>query len=156
MWNSKPLAFAALLASQIALGVTTCEAATTQTYQDWHVDCPQANACVAHFDAEGVQILLGRAAPNAAMRMAFRFPAATKSGTPIAMRLSTGWQAGLRIAGCKKEYCEAAVAANLTDSTIAQLRRSQSGEVAYLLNDRILIIPFSLSGFADAIKAVSS
>ena len=98
MWNSKPLAFAALLASQIALGVTTCEAATTQTYQDWHVDCPQANACVAHFDAEGVQILLGRAAPNAVMRMAFRWRSVRLVGKRPHQLKRRAWRATVMLA----------------------------------------------------------
>lgn len=144
----------AVLATIVA--TSPSEAAGTQTFKDWRVDCPQTNACVAHFDAAGVQILIGRASPNSALRMAFRLPAAAKQGTPIAMRLSTGWQAGLRIGGCKKEYCEAAVAMKATDTTVTELRRGSDGIVAYQLDNRILIIPFSLAGFADAMKAVSS
>jgi invasion protein IalB len=156
MWTSDTLRFAALSAACVAILIAPREVQATQSYQDWRVDCPQKNACVAHFDAAGVQILIGRATPNAPVRMAFRLPAAAKTGTPVAMRLSSGWEAGLRVGGCKKEYCEAGVAEKSTDAALGEFRRGHDGIVAYQLDNRILIIPFSLAGFADAMKAVSS
>lgn len=145
-----PVVIVAILAS------TSLASAQTQAFQDWRVDCPQKNACVAHFDTTGVQILIGRVAPNAAVRMALRFPVQTKMGEPVAMRLSNGWQAGLRINGCKKDFCEAAVVEKATNTAVTQLRSSHDGVVAYQLKDRILIVPFSLAGFADAMKAATS
>lgn len=156
MLTSSALRFAALAATFAAIVVAPNQAAATQSYQDWRVDCPQKNACVAHFDAAGIQILIGRVTPTSPVRMAFRLPAAIKTGAPVAVRLSTGWEAGLHVGGCKKEYCEAGVAEKSTDTAAGEFRRSQSGIVAYQIDNRILIIPFSLAGFADAMKAVSS
>ena len=156
MWTPDVLRITALIGDFAAILIAPSEAGATQSYQDWRVDCPQKNACVAHFDAAGVQILIGRATPSSPVRMAFRLPAAAKAGNPVAMRLSSGWEAGLRVGGCKKDYCEAGVAEKSTDTALGEFRRGHDGIVAYQLDNRILIIPFSLAGFADAMKAVSS
>ena len=156
MWTPDVLRITALIGAFAAILIAPSEAGATQSYQDWRVDCPQKNACVAHFDAAGVQILIGRAPPSSPVRMAFRLPAAAKAGNPVAMRLSSGWEAGLRVGGCKKDYCEAGVAEKSTDTALGEFRRGHDGIVAYQLDNRILIIPFSLAGFADAMKAVSS
>jgi invasion protein IalB len=156
MWTSNVLRFTALAAACVTILIAPRDARATQSFQDWRVDCPQKNTCVAHFDAAGVQILIGRATSNSPVRMAFRLPAAAKTGTPVAMRLSSGWEAGLRVTGCKKDYCEAGVAEKSTDTALGEFRRGHDGIVAYQLDNRILIIPFSLAGFADAMKAVSS
>ena len=139
----------------LLLGAKSAFAADTRSYQDWKVDCPKKGACVAHLDEPGVQILVGRVAPNSAVRMALRLAAAAKSGAPVAMRLSDGWQAGLRIGQCTKAYCEAGVTEKSTSIAIAALKRNHDGLIAYQINDKLMLIPFSLAGFENAMKDVS-
>lgn len=111
-------------------------------------------ACVAHLDHKGVQILIGRSKANGPLRMAFRLPAGTKKGQPVGLRLDDGWQAGLVVGGCKDRYCEAPVASKMTDTAISAFSRNASGLIAYEFKDRILLIPFPLDGFREAIAAV--
>ncbi len=139
-----------LLAIAIMLAATQHAQAST----DWTVSCPTEKACVAHLDRKGVQILIGRTKDGAPLRMALRLSAAAQKGKPVSMRLNDGWQAGLRVSNCSEKYCEAGVATSATPVAIAALSRNRSGIIAYEIKDKILLIEFTLTGFADALKRV--
>ena len=124
-------------------------------FQDWTVDCPKKEMCVAHLERKGVQILVGRVTPNGAVRMALRVSAAAKPSSPVGLRLADGWQAGLRVGKCTANYCEAGVAEKSTSIAVAALSRNGDGIVGYELNDRLMLIPVSFAGFADAMKQVN-
>ena len=143
----------AVLAGILLAGATAASAAQ-QKFRDWRVDCPADQACVAHLDQKGVQILVGRTKAKAPVRVAFRISVGAQKGKPVALRLDDAWQAALRVGACNTSYCEAGVAAKSTDLVVAALSRNNRGLIAYEAKDRLLLIPFSLSGFGEAMRQV--
>ncbi len=147
----------ALVTTLMVLAVVQTDAragTVSQKYKDWIVDCPARKACVAHLDQKGVQILAGRMTPKEQLRVALRISALAQKGTPVALRLDNGWQAGLRVDNCAPAYCEAGVAKEASDRVITALLQNSGGIIAYEVKDHILLIPFSLSGFPEAIGQV--
>jgi invasion protein IalB len=134
---------------------TASHAADSKGPQDWKVDCPKKEVCVAHLERKGVQILVGRVAPKGAVRMALRVSSGAKPSSPVGLRLSDGWQAGLKVGKCTASYCEAGVAEKSTSIALAAISRNSDGMVGYQLNNQILLIPVSFAGFSDALKRVS-
>lgn len=133
----------------------TGAAAENRTFQDWKVDCPKKEMCVAHLERRGVQILVGRVAPKGAVRMALRVSSAAKPMAPVSLRLSDGWQAGLKVGKCTANYCEAGVAEKSTSIAVTAISRNRDGMIGYQLNDKILLIPVSFAGFSEALKRVN-
>lgn len=151
-WVKCSLAALALLTGS---AVTTAHAETpTHKFQSWAVQCPQKNACIAYLEGAGVQILVGRSAPGQPVRMGLRVLPGAKSGQPAALRLSDGWQAGLKIGKCSEKFCEIAVAENSVDKAIGAFLKTKEGVLAYEVGGKILIAPFSLAGFQAALHEV--
>ncbi len=139
------VALAALLAGPAA--------AETQQVQDWKVTC-NGGGCAAHYDGEGVQLVIGQASGDGGRRMAFRVSPNSSTGEPLAIRLDSGWQAGLTISNCTPQVCQAAVARDYQSDIEAAFAKARNGVVAYKAGDRMMIAPISLMGFSAASSMV--
>jgi invasion protein IalB len=136
------LSLAALLAAGPA-------SADTRQVQDWKVTC-NGQGCAAHFDGQGVQMVVGRTAEDGSRRIALRVSPSSAQGEPVAIRLDSGWQAGLVVAGCTETACQAAVSRDNQAAVEQAFSRARGGTVAYKAGDRIVIAPISLMGFSAA------
>lgn len=123
-------------------------------YENWTVTCQSKDVCIAHTEATGLQILVGRNASDAPVRIAMRIAKTAKKGDAAAIRLSDGWQAGARVSVCNQSLCEIAIAPASTQKTLNEFLKSRDGVVAYQLQDRILITSVSFAGFERALGDV--
>lgn len=124
-------------------------AAQTRQVDDWKVTCGDGG-CAAHYDGQGVQLVIGRAAEGGGKRLAFRVSPQSVQGDPLAIRLDSGWQAGLVITDCGPDACQAAVAAAQQAAVEAAFAKARDGVVAYQAGERMVIAPISLMGFSAA------
>ncbi|WP_162906489.1 invasion associated locus B family protein [Algihabitans albus] len=144
--NLRSTVCAVLALAALSAGPAVAE---TKTVQDWKVTCG-GSGCAAHYDGQGVQLVIGTAAEGGGKRMAFRVSPNSHLGEPLAVRLDSGWQAGLTISDCDPQACQAAVAATQQASVEAAFATARGGVVAYKAGDRMVIAPISLMGFSAA------
>ncbi len=146
-----PVATAVLFAGSVGLALPA-SAADIRSMQDWNVTC-EASTCTAHFDGTGVQMIV---APSGAglRRTTVRISPNSAQGEPVAIRLDSGWQAGLTVVGCDARACVARVAAERQAAIERAFAAAREGVVAYKVENRLVIAPISLMGFTAATDMV--
>lgn len=148
MRKTRRIAKALSAAAALTALLTGPVAAETKQVQDWKVTCT-GNGCAAHYDGQGVQMVVGNAGQGG-KRMSFRISPTSAEGEPMAIRLDSGWQAGLTIDGCNQQSCQALVAAAQLPTVEAAFARARGGVIAYKAGNRMVIAPISLMGFSAA------
>lgn len=141
-------------ASYVPPALAAPNPALQKKYDSWTVTCQTKDVCIAHTETAGLQILVGKTSADAPIRIAMRVAKTAKRGDAAAIRLSDGWQAGVRVGVCNDTICEIAIAPNATDKTLSEFLKSQDGVVAYQMQGKILISSVSFVGFRKALDDV--
>lgn len=125
----------------------------TEKFQDWETQCDPQGHCFAVTHGKEVIVIIGRAKDNT-LRIIFRINPKAAEGGPAAMRLSSGWQAPLKVAKCYPNWCDIGIVPDKAQFLIDQLKPANEGQLAYMINGEIVIGDFSLLGFSRAIGKV--
>lgn len=129
-------------------------AMTTTTYQDWEVRCQGESDCTAVHKANDAFIAVKRQPDSGQLVMSFIVSPKTTQGAPVGLRLDSGWNAQLSVAGCQEKFCEAPIDPAKTDRLVEQFKKETGGIAAYPVSGQVAIAKFSLMGFADAVSAL--
>lgn len=122
----------------------------------WQVTCQADDDCVAYFRTAGLEIYIGKATGTQTMIAEFRLLAESAQGAPVTLRVDNGWTGAMKVETCDELSCRLAVDIANAPELINQFRRAQNGICAYLVGDKIIMIPLTLNGFTNAINQVVS
>jgi invasion protein IalB len=122
--------------------------------QDWKITCAD-RSCAAHYDAQGVQIVVAVPAQGGDRRILLRLNPEATVGEPVGIRLTGGWYAGLAVSSCGERACQAAVSLEANAEVERAFRRARDGVVAYRAGSTMVIAPISLAGFTGALAQVT-
>ncbi len=143
------IAATALLAAGISMAANTNTAVAQEIVPDtWTVDC-QAPKCVLYYVTSGMRIYIGEELEGDRLLMEMRLGPSLE-GTPVTMRIDTGYSAGLIVTECADENnCRLILDISENEQLVDQLKQGGSGMTAYVIDegDTIIMVPFTLSGF---------
>ncbi|MEX2630467.1 MAG: invasion associated locus B family protein [Tistlia sp.] len=150
----KLLAGFGILGSALGFLAETGKAnAETRAVEEWRVTCNQ-ESCAAHYDAQGVQIVVAVPADGGSRRILLRLDPKATVGQPVGIRLNGGWSAGLAVSSCSDALCQAAVSVKAGPEVEQAFKRAREGVVAYQAGSAMVIAPISLVGFTQALAQV--
>jgi hypothetical protein len=75
-------------------------------------------------------------------------------GAPVTLRTDAGVSVDLPVTSCNEQFCEAAVAVDKTGILVTTINKATSGMAAYLIGNRIVMVPVSFRGSSAAIRAI--
>jgi invasion protein IalB len=144
-----------LLAGAATLALAqTANAQTNRQFQDWTVNCPKPDACVATSDGVGARLIVGPGNPDRRLRLVILVAAGTAEKTPIALRLDDGTTVQLAVNACNDAHCQAIVRPDMVGEVLDKLRRQFDALVAYQSNDQVVLQPVSLRGMNAAVATL--
>ncbi|HIC80253.1 MAG TPA: hypothetical protein EYP07_04710 [Kiloniellaceae bacterium] len=143
------LAGGLLAAGSLGTGITAAPAQAE--VERWTVVCGES-ACLADYQAAGLQILIAPERGTRRLRAILRVSHKAGPDAPIALRLDSGWTAHLRTTACNHLFCQAAVGLEATDEVLARFRKDFEGMAAYRVGDQTVVARFSLKGFSNALN----
>ena len=143
------LAGGLLAAGSLGAGITAAPAQAE--VERWTVVCGQS-ACLADYQAAGLQILIAPERGTRRLRAILRVSHKAGPDAPIALRLDSGWTAHLRTNACNDLFCQAVVGLEATDEVLARFRKDFEGMAAYRVGERTVMARFSLKGFSHALN----
>lgn len=129
--------------------------AETRQFQDWTVNCPKADACVATSQGKAVRFVVGPTAGQSRdLRFVLLLAAQAKPDGPVALRLQDGRVIQLAVNRCSDANCQAIVRPDVVLQVIEQMRGHRSCMVAYEAGGQMLIEEVSLQGLNPAVAAL--
>ena len=143
------LCLAAGLLAAASLPAGSAQAATER----WTVVCGET-ACLADYQAPGLQILIAPERGSRRLRAIFRISHQAGANAPIAVQLDSGWKTSLITSACNHLFCQAAVKLEATDEVLQRFRHDLEGVAAYRVNDGTVVTRFSLKGFTHALSQI--
>ncbi|MEM7122312.1 MAG: invasion associated locus B family protein [Pseudomonadota bacterium] len=152
------IAATALLAAGISMAADTDSAQAQDIVPDtWTVDC-QAPKCVLYYVTAGMRLYIGEELEGDRLLMEIRL-GPSLPGTPVTMRIDTGYSAGLIVTECADETnCRLILDISENEQLIEQLKQGGDGMTAYVIDEgqTIILVPFTLSGFTAAYNELMS
>lgn len=152
------LAATALLAAGISMAAPSDSAEAQDIVPDtWTVDC-QAPKCVLYYVTSGLRIYIGEELEGDRLLMEVRLGPSLE-GTPVTMRIDSGYSAGLSVTECADENnCRLILDISENEQLIDELKRGGEGMTAYVIDEgqTIIMVPFTLSGFTAAYNELMS
>jgi hypothetical protein len=135
--------------------VPGASAQTANVADTWITDCEETN-CVTYFMTAGMQAFIGQEEGGERLLAEFRVLPASIPGTPVGMRLDSGWGGGMIINECGDTYCNFILDLSADPTLIDQFKGAGSGMLAYVVSEgegtptQIVMVPFHLNGFSAA------
>lgn len=152
------IAATTLLAAGISVAANSESAEAQEIVPDtWTVDC-QAPKCVLYYVTAGMRIYIGEELEGDRLLMEIRL-GPSLVGTPVTMRVDTGYSAGLLVTECADENnCRLILDISENEQLIDQLKQGGEGITAYVIDEgeTIIMVPFTLSGFTAAYNELMS
>lgn len=122
----------------------------------WEVTCQTDDDCVAYYRTAGLEIYIGKATGTQTVVAEFRLLSESAQGAPVTLRVNNGWVGAMRVEVCDEFSCRLAVDIANAPQMIDQFRLAQDGICAYVAAGKIIMIPFQLNGFTDAMRQVGA
>ena len=143
-----------LAALLVAVALAPGASAQTANLADtWKTDCEAGN-CVTYFMTAGLQIFIGTEAGGTRELADLRVLPTSVPGTPVTLRLDTGWSGGLVVNECNDTYCNLILDLTAAPNIIEQFKAAGAGMLAYVVttegSSQIVLVPFHLQGFTAA------
>jgi hypothetical protein len=142
----------------LVLGVVVAPAAgqqrTVTKHGDWQAVCLPNGACYAEFSSRRLGLLIGRDRRAGPLRASIVVDAKAGPGAPVTLRTDAGVSVDLPVTSCNEQFCEAAVAVDKTGILVTTINKATSGMAAYLIGNRIVMVPVSFRGSSAAIRAI--
>ena len=143
------IASALLLAAAVSMTSTSADA--QEAVRDaWTVDCQQSEKCILYYVTPGFRIYIGEELEGDRLLMEVRVGPSV-AGTPMTIRVDTGYSAGLAITECAEDEanCRLILDLEANDSLMEEFKAGSSAMAAYVIDggESIIMIPFSLNGF---------
>jgi Invasion associated locus B (IalB) protein len=142
----------AFAAAIVAVAMVPAASAQTASMADtWMTDCEGAN-CVTYFMTAGMQVFIGQEEGGERLLAEFRVLPTSIPGTPVGLRLDSGWGGGMVVNECNDTYCNFILDLSADPTLIDQFKGAGSGMLAYVITDgtQIVMVPFHLNGFTAA------
>lgn len=144
-----------LLAGAATLALAqTANAQTNRQFQDWTVNCPKPDACVAISNGAGARLIVGPGNPDRQMRMVVLVAAGMADKTPVAMRLADGTVIQLAVNKCNDQHCQAIARPDIVAQVLEKMKRQGDAVVAYQAPDQVVIAAVSLRGMTAAVATL--
>lgn len=146
------------LAGGVLLGHTAlAQSGTNLVANSWQVQCSGEQDCVAYYVRSGLQIFIGRSNERDDVVLAeFRLPTTTTAGAPFTIQVDDNWSGAMQIESCNDNFCHLALDISQNQELIDQFRQHRVARAAYVSGDSIVVIPFDLSGFTEAMNRVAA
>jgi hypothetical protein len=152
----KSLRYVTAALAALLVGIALAPGASAQTANladTWKTDCEAGN-CVTYFMTAGVQIFIGTEAGGTRELADIRVLPNSVPGTPVTLRLDTGWSGGMVINECNETYCNFILDLSAAPGIVNQFKAAGSGMLAYVITNgetsQIALVPFHLQGFTAA------
>jgi invasion protein IalB len=142
----------ALAGAIVAVAMVPGASAQTANVADtWITDCEETN-CVTYFMTAGMQVFIGQEEGGERLLAEFRVLPASIPGTPVGMRLDSGWGGGMIVNECNDTYCNFILDLSADPTLIDEFKGAGSGMLAYVVSEgtQIVMVPFHLNGFTAA------
>jgi invasion protein IalB len=130
----------------------TSRAQETLAMESWQVTCQADDDCVAYYRTAGLEIYIGKASGTQTVVAEFRLLAESAAGAPVTLRVDNGWVGAMRVETCDELSCRLAVDIANAPELIEQFRLARDGVIAYVADGKIVMIPFLLNGFTNAVS----
>jgi invasion protein IalB len=149
-------AFGAFAAAIVAVAMVPAASAQTANIGDtWMTDC-EADACVTYFMTAGMQIFIGNEIDGDRVLADVRVLPNSIPGTPVSIRLDSGWIGAMYINECNETFCNFILDLTAAPEIIDEFKGAGSGMIAYVTREaentptQIVMVPFHLNGFTAA------
>ena len=143
---------AVALTAMFALPVANAQ--TANQFDTWDTSCDDDN-CVTYFITNGLQIFIGDEVGGDRLLANVRTLPDSIPGSPVSIRLDTGWIGGMLINDCDDTSCGFTLDLTADPNIIDQFKAAGEGMIAYVITDgaNIVMVPFTLNGFTAAYNA---